>query len=564
MPKGHNDFVATPQLNQFGAAYTPLDETNYSGAQSAGANVFGAGINESTQAGQGQGSLAALLQQQATGQGGPTVAQQQLQSALAQNQKQAASAIASQRGLNPALGARLIGNQQAQAGMTAAGQSAQLRSQEMLNAQNALGNVLAQQRQGAQGQAALGSNLFGNAGQLQNAQNATRVQNGLGTQQLNLQAALGNQNAMTAAQQINAGVSQNNTNAQNAILGTTLGTTGAVVGGVLGGPLGAAAGNAAGGNGGDIAQAPVKLAMGGAVPASASGTDPMERPSFAEMVAHHLVRLDGIQHLAKGGAVKGSTPYNFPALDVRSDANTEGQTAAQPGQEGTDSEGKKKVLRLAGGGLITMSQGNPANAPSATSKYQQAISSGMTPVDALKSLGPDDIKALAVASGNPINALPQNWDRLARGLPAVNTDTAIPQAQKQQQPIGVQEFNPGDFGGLATTMMNHNTGAAPNTPMPMQIHPAAQAFMQGAAAARGAPVAAPVPMVAGAAPAQAQPMRLGGRVPGQASVPGDSKENDTVPAMLSPGEIVIPRSLANSPVRAKKFIEHLMEIGEVE
>lgn len=38
----------------------------------------------------------------------------------------------------------------------------------------------------------------------------------------------------------------------------------------------------------------------------------------------------------------------------------------------------------------------------------------------------------------------------------------------------------------------------------------------------------------------------GGHVPGQANVPGDSPKNDTVKAMLSPGELVIPRSLADS------------------
>lgn len=37
-------------------------------------------------------------------------------------------------------------------------------------------------------------------------------------------------------------------------------------------------------------------------------------------------------------------------------------------------------------------------------------------------------------------------------------------------------------------------------------------------------------------------MRSGGQVPGTANVPGDSPLNDTVPAMLSPGEYVIPRS----------------------
>lgn len=38
----------------------------------------------------------------------------------------------------------------------------------------------------------------------------------------------------------------------------------------------------------------------------------------------------------------------------------------------------------------------------------------------------------------------------------------------------------------------------------------------------------------------------GGKVPGKAKVPGDSPKNDTVKTMLSPGEIVIPRSVVNS------------------
>jgi len=41
-------------------------------------------------------------------------------------------------------------------------------------------------------------------------------------------------------------------------------------------------------------------------------------------------------------------------------------------------------------------------------------------------------------------------------------------------------------------------------------------------------------------------LKAGGHVPGHASVKGDSLKNDTVHAMLSPGEIVIPRSVAQS------------------
>lgn len=41
-------------------------------------------------------------------------------------------------------------------------------------------------------------------------------------------------------------------------------------------------------------------------------------------------------------------------------------------------------------------------------------------------------------------------------------------------------------------------------------------------------------------------MKAGGPVPGHASVEGDSLKNDTVPAMLSPGEVVIPRHVMQS------------------
>jgi hypothetical protein len=53
----------------------------------------------------------------------------------------------------------------------------------------------------------------------------------------------------------------------------------------------------------------------------------------------------------------------------------------------------------------------------------------------------------------------------------------------------------------------------------------------------------------------------GGTVPGVANAAGDSKSNDTVPAMLSPGEIVIPRSVVNSAnpaENAAKFVAAVM------
>lgn len=55
-------------------------------------------------------------------------------------------------------------------------------------------------------------------------------------------------------------------------------------------------------------------------------------------------------------------------------------------------------------------------------------------------------------------------------------------------------------------------------------------------------------------------MLAGGNVPGKAKVSGDSEKNDTVPTMLSPGEVVIPRSITESPDMEKKVIEFLKHL----
>lgn len=51
----------------------------------------------------------------------------------------------------------------------------------------------------------------------------------------------------------------------------------------------------------------------------------------------------------------------------------------------------------------------------------------------------------------------------------------------------------------------------------------------------------------------------GGKVPGKAKVDKDSPKNDMVHALLSPGEIVVPKSHAKTPEKAKAFIDALMQ-----
>ena len=55
--------------------------------------------------------------------------------------------------------------------------------------------------------------------------------------------------------------------------------------------------------------------------------------------------------------------------------------------------------------------------------------------------------------------------------------------------------------------------------------------------------------------------RAGGKVPGKAQVQGNSLKNDTVPAMLSPKEIVIPRSITtgkDAPKKAAAFVAKVL------
>lgn len=52
----------------------------------------------------------------------------------------------------------------------------------------------------------------------------------------------------------------------------------------------------------------------------------------------------------------------------------------------------------------------------------------------------------------------------------------------------------------------------------------------------------------------------GGVVPGQAEVDGDSAKNDKVHTMLSPGEIVLPRSVTQGPNVEEKAVEFLKSL----
>jgi hypothetical protein len=106
-----------------------------------------ASYGQEQQARGNQSDFIRQLQAQMQGQG-PSLANMQLQQATNRNIAQTMGQAASQRGVNPALAARLAMNNVAGANQQAAMDSGIIRQQEMLNAQQQLGSQIGAQRQG--------------------------------------------------------------------------------------------------------------------------------------------------------------------------------------------------------------------------------------------------------------------------------------------------------------------------------------------------------------------------------------------------------------------------------
>lgn len=110
-------------------------------------------------------------------------------------------------------------------------------------------------------------------------------------------------------------------------------------------------------------------------------------------------------------------------------------------------------------------------------------------------------------------------------------------------------------GSQAGNIITSGMGGASSSGMesPQFYNVAAQGGMAGTNQMQKAPMTSK----AAAYFKNALQLKDGGNVPGKASVSGNSLQNDKVPAMLSPGEIVIPRSItqgANAPDKAAAFV----------
>lgn len=223
-----------------------------------------------------QQSLAQALQAQANGQG-PNPAQDQFKQNVNQAIAQNAGMVASQKGINPALAARMAGQNAASMTQGAASNEAQLQAQQQLAAQQELGQNLAQQGNTVMGQGQLHSTAGGLIGQQVGAQGAAgqtmmgagqlagtmgSLANGMYGNAVSGQTAQNNTgvNASLGAQQINSGVAAGNVQARGQVLGGVLNAGGAI------GAAALAHGGEVGVDGKAMSLAQALMARGGQVP----------------------------------------------------------------------------------------------------------------------------------------------------------------------------------------------------------------------------------------------------------------------------------------------------------
>jgi len=238
---------------------TPLDEESYRkliAALQQQATTGGAQAGESREQ---QMQFVKALQDQAAGRG-QSLAQLQLTQAADEATKRSAGQIGSTTGINPALQARLIAENNAVTQLGLAGQSGRLRMEEQFGTQGLLNQALTLARSGdlATQQAALQGG--GTSGQLAGSEQ----QRVLAQQGLEQQVAAGNQQAQLDAAHLNAQMQESN--AGRATAQSNIRTGGLVSG------LGSAAAMIPGmfpGGGGTSAtpdMTPISIAHGGMIP----------------------------------------------------------------------------------------------------------------------------------------------------------------------------------------------------------------------------------------------------------------------------------------------------------
>jgi len=335
--------------------------------------------------------------------------------------------------------------------------------------------------------------------QLQSQNALAQQQAGMANQSLQGQSIA--QGAIAAANNVNAGVAGQNAATNGGIFGGLVGGFGSALGGLFN-------------QGGEVK----KMAVGGPVNdnmgiTNYSGNGPIALPSTTQ----------AYQPKGDGGGGGGS---GLGALALLANGGQVPHMAAggiaQFGQGGVPlfgggaSQTGNGLGSFLGKGLASLFSPSPTD-PNGNNGYNQYAASGLDPA----AMSNDASRQAAIQAG---------------GLPP---DTGVDQQYgmpnpTQQLPVA------GGPGVYAPVVGDPFAGVGPQYQVGQQ-NPDFQNHAHGGRIGFGQ-------------------MLAGGSVPGKASVKGDSEKNDTVPTMLSPGEVVLPRSVAqaqDAPAKAAEFMKHL-------
>lgn len=474
---------------------------------------------------------------------GPNPALEQLRQTTAANINNAAGAAASARGINPALAARMAVNAGAGANQTAAGQAAVMTAQQQLWARQAAAGLVGQQESQqagiAQAQATQQTNNYAQLLQ----QLGTLGQQNLSQQQI-LQGALSGQN------QINAGVAQ-----QNAQFGQKL------LGGLMQG-AGAAAGMGAGG-------APSGY-VGNQIPGAAGGLPPAADMAIAAAHGGEITR----------GGVRRARSDKDVAREILAGR---GRRLAGKRRVRSESDVAREILAK-GGRVPRFDEGGEAEPQPGRSKgVLDAVSAwwhrGSEPDS--REVAEQVDRALPESLGAS-KAIQQHRARLAQADAAaasegkahggkIGGEKAVAAQIVMRRYFGGGEARRYAFGDVVAGGFRGMGDALTGTdiskdPFFRQRQAPAPAAVPGAPML-ASPVATPEPssfigrlfqgagsgLAANPSPGYARggaprPFLDGGGVPGRALVPErDTTKNDTVRALLTPGEQVTRRTIATRP-----------------
>ncbi len=234
-------------------------------------------------------------------------------------------------------------------------------------------------------------------------------------------------------------------------------------------------------------------------------------------------------------ALQNQALAQFNASQVQNQGNI---TAAQAGLQNTAMQGQQGltsgILSGVGTGLMALlaDGGDPADA---------ASEAGMPPMQ--------DPSVGGMAAPTTLQDMP------VEGLP---TEASINAATPQSI---AGKFFKGVISGTTNYLNTHPLGTKPSfsAGAPAPVAAAPQGYLQGYL-----PGTAPLLKALGGETSVGSKLKQGGHVPGKPKVSGpvNSYENDTVSAKLSPGEIVIPRSVTKSsdPVGgAARFVQAVLD-----